>query len=62
MAESTLEPPSCFEHGTSGLGIQRLNHYFVMKLMKLESHELKLLSFYLQILSGPSSTSLTEAF
>ena len=25
-AESTLEPLSGFEHGTSGLGIQRLNH------------------------------------
>ena len=25
-AESTLEPPSRFEHGTLGLGIQRLNH------------------------------------
>ena len=25
-AESTLEPPSSFEHGTPGLGIQRLNH------------------------------------
>ena len=25
-AESTLEPPSGFENGTSGLGIQRLNH------------------------------------
>ena len=25
-AESTLEPPSGFEHGTPGLGIQRLNH------------------------------------
>ena len=24
-AESTLEPPSGFEHGTPGLGIQRLN-------------------------------------
>ena len=24
--ELTLEPPSDFEHGTSGLGIQRLNH------------------------------------
>ena len=24
--ESTLEPPSDFEHGTPGLGIQRLNH------------------------------------
>ena len=23
---STLEPPSGSEHGTSGLGIQRLNH------------------------------------
>ena len=22
----TLEPPSGFEHGTPGLGIQRLNH------------------------------------
>ena len=25
-AESTLEPPSSFEHGTPGLGIQRLKH------------------------------------
>ena len=25
-AESTLEPPSDFEHGTPGLVIQRLNH------------------------------------
>ena len=25
-AESNLEPPSGFEHGTPGLGIQRLNH------------------------------------
>ena len=25
-AESTLEPPIGFEHGTPGLGIQRLNH------------------------------------
>ena len=25
-AESTLEPPSGFDHGTPGLGIQRLNH------------------------------------
>ena len=25
-AESTLEPPSGFEQGTPGLGIQRLNH------------------------------------
>ena len=25
-AESTWEPPSGFEHGTPGLGIQRLNH------------------------------------
>ena len=25
-AESTLEPRSGFEHGTPGLGIQRLNH------------------------------------
>ena len=25
-AESTLEPPGGFEHGTPGLGIQRLNH------------------------------------
>ena len=24
--ESTLEPPSGFEHGTPGLGIQQLNH------------------------------------
>ena len=23
---STLEPPSGFDHGTPGLGIQRLNH------------------------------------
>ena len=26
MAESTLEPPSGFEHGAPGLVIQRLNH------------------------------------
>ena len=25
-AESTLEPPSGFEHGSPGLGIQCLNH------------------------------------
>ena len=25
-AESTLKPPSGFEQGTPGLGIQRLNH------------------------------------
>ena len=25
-AELTLEPPSGFEHGMPGLGIQRLNH------------------------------------
>ena len=25
-AESTLEPPSGFEHATPGLGIQHLNH------------------------------------
>ena len=25
-ADSTLEPTSGFEHGTPGLGIQRLNH------------------------------------
>ena len=25
-AESTLEPPNGFEHGTPGLGIQQLNH------------------------------------
>ena len=28
-AESTLEPPSGFEHGTPGLGIQRLNHWAI---------------------------------
>ena len=26
-AESTLEPPSAFEHRTPGLGIQHLNHW-----------------------------------
>ena len=26
-AESTLEPPNGFEHGTPGLGTQRLKHY-----------------------------------
>ena len=25
-AELTLDPPSGFEHGTPGLGIQRVNH------------------------------------
>ena len=28
-AESTLEPPSGFQHGTSGLGIQHLKHYAI---------------------------------
>ena len=28
-AESTLEPPNGFEHGTPGLGIQRLIHYAI---------------------------------
>ena len=27
--ESTLEPPSGFEHGIPGLGIQRLNHWAI---------------------------------
>ena len=26
IPDLTLEPPSCFEHGTPGLGIQCLNH------------------------------------
>ena len=28
-AESTLEPPCGFEHGTPGLGIQHLNHFAI---------------------------------
>ena len=28
-AESTLEPPSGFEHGTPGLGIQHLDHWAI---------------------------------
>ena len=28
-AESTLEPPSGFQHGTPGLGIQYLKHYAI---------------------------------
>ena len=31
-AESTLEPPSGFEHGFPGLGIQRRNHYAIAPL------------------------------
>ena len=30
MAESTLNPPSGFEQGTPGLGIQHLNHYAIV--------------------------------
>ena len=30
--ESTLEPASGFEHGTPGLGIQRLNHLAIAPL------------------------------
>ena len=29
--ESTLEPPSGFEHGTPGLGIQRPNHQAIAR-------------------------------
>ena len=29
--ESTLEPPSGFEHGIPGLGIQRLNYWAIEK-------------------------------
>ena len=32
-AESTLEPPSRFEHGTPGLGIQRLNYQAIAPWM-----------------------------
>ena len=32
-AESTLEPPSGFEHGTPGLGIQCLNHLAIAPLL-----------------------------
>ena len=31
-AESTLEPPSGLEHGTSGLEIQHSNHYVEIAL------------------------------
>lgn len=34
-AESTLEPTSGFEHGTSTLRIQRLNHCAIEKMKKL---------------------------
>ena len=33
--ESTLEPPSGFEHGTPGLGVQRLNHLAIAPLAVL---------------------------
>ena len=33
-AESTLKPPSDFDHGTPGLGIQRLNHYAIAPLQQ----------------------------
>ena len=42
-AESSLEPPSSFEHGTPGLGIQRLNHYFNIALLTL--HYINVLLF-----------------
>ena len=35
-AQSTLEPPSGFEHGTPGLGIQRLNHWQYIFCWKLK--------------------------
>ena len=31
-AESTLEPPSGFDHGTPGLRIQRLNHFAILRV------------------------------
>ena len=34
-AESTLEPPGGFEHGTPGLGIQRLNRYHLISFDSL---------------------------
>ena len=34
-AESTLEPPSGFEHGTPGLGIQRLNHLAIAPVLQI---------------------------
>ena len=33
-AQSTLEPPSGFEHKTPGLGIQCLNHYTIAPLLQ----------------------------
>ena len=39
-AESTLEPPNGFEHGTAGLGIQHLNQYsifFVLDFVQFKS-------------------------
>ena len=35
-AESTLKPPSGFEHGTPGLGIQHLNHLAIALTSNLE--------------------------
>ena len=32
-SQSTLEPPSGFEHGTPRLGIQRLNHYAIAQIL-----------------------------
>ena len=49
--ESTLEPPSGFERGTPGLGIQRLNHrsmslvkLFVYKTVKCEVTNVEFIS------------------
>ena len=42
-AESILEPPSRFEHETSGLGIQRLNHLAIAPLQLINSLEFELL-------------------
>ena len=36
-AESTLETPSGFKHGTPGLGIQHLNHQAIRTLLKSNS-------------------------
>ena len=47
MAESTLEPPSGFGHGTPGLGIQRLNHWAIAPSVQvlLKTYEMLVNSF-----------------
>ena len=45
-AESSLEPPSGFEHGTPGFGIQRLNHLAITPLRIIKNRLIPYFSLY----------------